>query len=177
MAVKAAYLHPKMDEEVYLEQPKGFEMLDSNGKKLVCKLKASIYGLKQAAKNWYQELSTSIIQQGFQRSKHDYCLFLKTKEEEKLFVLTLVDDLVLSGNSQTENRKLENSLESNFKMDYRGDLEWFGMRILKTKKGITLDQEKYTENILERFNMHDCKPSKIPAKDNPKLEVAHCSYS
>ena len=75
MDVKAAYLHPKIDEEVNLEQPKGFEKLDSNGNKLVCKLKKSIYGLKQAAKNWYQELSNFLIQQGFERSKHDYYLF------------------------------------------------------------------------------------------------------
>ena len=66
MDVKAAYLHPKIDEEVYLEQPKGFEKLDSNGNKLVCKLTKSIYGLKQAAKNLYQELSTFQIQQGFE---------------------------------------------------------------------------------------------------------------
>ena len=71
MDVEAAYLHPKIDEEVYLEQPRGFDMLVSNVNKLVCKLKNSLYGLKQAAKKWYQELSTSLIQQGFERSKHD----------------------------------------------------------------------------------------------------------
>ena len=102
MDVKAAYLHPKIDEEVYLEQPKGFEKLDRNGNKLVCKLKKSIYGLKQAAKNWYQELSNFLIQQGFERSKHDYCLFLKNKENGKLYDLTWVDDLVIAGNSQNE---------------------------------------------------------------------------
>ena len=56
MDVKAAYLHPKIDEKVYIEQPKGFEKLDSDGNKLDCKLKKSIYGLKQAAKNWYQDI-------------------------------------------------------------------------------------------------------------------------
>ena len=173
MDAKAAYLHPKIDEEVYLEQPKDFEKLDSNGNKLVCKLKKSIYGLKQAAKNWYHELSNFLIQQGFERSKHYYCLFLKNKEDEKLYVLTWVDDLVIAGNSQTEIDKLKSSLESKFKKDDRGDLEWFlGMRILKTEKGINIDQEKYTQNILEQFNMQDCKPSKTPAENNLKLEVA-----
>ena len=166
-------MHPKKDKEVYLEQPKGFEKLDSNGNKLVCKLKKSTYGLKQAAKNWYQELSIFLIQQGLERSKHDYCLFLKNKENDKLYVLTWVEDLVIAGNSQTEIDKLKSSLESKFKMDDRGDLEWFlGMRILKTEKGINLDQEKYTQNILEQFNMQDCKPSKTPAENNLKLEVA-----
>ena len=58
-------------------------------------------------------------------------------------------------------------------MDNRGDLEWFlGMRILKTKKEMNLDQEKYTQNILEKFNMQDCKPSKPPLENNLKLERA-----
>ena len=91
MDVKAAYLHPKIDERVYLEQPAGFEKLDSNGNHLVCKLKKSIYGLKQAAKNWYQELSIFLIQQCFERSKHDYCLFLKKKKMKNcLFQLGLM---------------------------------------------------------------------------------------
>ena len=94
-----------MDEQIYLEQAKGFEKLDSNCNKLICKLKKSICRLKQAAKNWYQELSTFLIQQSFERNKHDYCLFQKNKKDEKLFVLTWVDDLVVAGNSQTEIRK------------------------------------------------------------------------
>ena len=75
--VKSAYLYPQIDEEVYLEQPKGFEEYDKSDKKLVCKLNMSIYGLKQAAKNWYQELSGFLLDNEFARSKHDYCLFYK----------------------------------------------------------------------------------------------------
>ena len=68
---------------------------------------------------------------------------------------------------------MKSSLESKFKVDDRGDLEWFlGMRILKTEKGITLDQEKYNQNILEKFNMQDGKPSKTPSENSLKLEVA-----
>ena len=79
----------------------------------------------------------------------------------------------MAGNSQTEMEKLKSSLESKFKMDDRGDLEWFlGMRILKTEIRITLDQEKYSHKILEQFNKQECKPSKAPAENNLKLEVA-----
>ena len=65
MDVKSAYLHPKVKEEIYLEQPQGFEKVDDRGTKLVCRLNKSIYGLKQAAKNWYDELATFLIQQNF----------------------------------------------------------------------------------------------------------------
>ena len=63
--------------------------------------------LKQAAKNWHQELSNCLIQQSFERSKHDYCLFLKNTEDDKRYVLTWLDDLVIAGNSQTEIDKLK----------------------------------------------------------------------
>ena len=77
----------------------------------------------------------------------------------------MVDDLVMAGNIQTEINKMKISLESKFKMNDRGDLEWFlGMRILKTEKKITLYQERYTENILEEFNMQECKPSKTTSR-------------
>ena len=50
MYVKAAYLLPKADKKVYLEQPKRFEKLNSNSNKLVCKIKKSVYGLSQTRK-------------------------------------------------------------------------------------------------------------------------------
>ena len=81
MDVNAAYLHPKLDKNVYSDQSKSFEKLDRNGKKLACKLKKIIYGLKQAAKRWYQELLTFLNQQMFERSKHDYLIFRKKQRK------------------------------------------------------------------------------------------------
>ena len=81
MDEKASYLHPSIDLKVYLQQPKCFEKLDSKGSKLVFMLKKSKNGLTQAAKNWYQELSNFLIQQGFERSKPNYCFFPKHKED------------------------------------------------------------------------------------------------
>ena len=58
-------------------------------------------------------------------------------------------------------------------MDYRRDPECLiGMRILKTEKRITLDQEKCAQNILEQMNMQDCKPSKTTTENSLILEVA-----
>ena len=102
MDVKSAYLYPKIKEEIYLEQPQGFEKFDEKGSKLVCRLNKSIYGLKQAAKIWYEELATFHIQQNFKRSKNDYCLFPKIENDRKIFVLSWVDDLVNAG-SKTQD--------------------------------------------------------------------------
>ena len=73
--VKTVFLHSPIEEEVYLEQPQEFVKQGSDGEKLVCRLNKSIYGLKQAANNWYKELANFLLRQGFTRSRNDHCLF------------------------------------------------------------------------------------------------------
>ena len=86
MDVKSAFLHPEIQEELNLEQPMGFEKLDSSCKKLVCRLNRSVFGLKQAPKNWYQELASFLNKQNFVRDKNDYCLFSKNENDNCFFV-------------------------------------------------------------------------------------------
>ena len=71
--VKAAFLHSPIEEEVYLEQPQEFVEKGSNEEKLVCRLNKSIYGLKQAANNWFRELANFLLRHGFTRSRNDHC--------------------------------------------------------------------------------------------------------
>ena len=102
----------------------------------------SLYGLKQAAKNWYEELATFLIQQNFEKSKNDYYLFSKIENDQKLFVLSWVDGLVIAGSRTQDKEALNKTPEEKFKMDDRGKLEWFlGMQISQIKDCVTLDQE------------------------------------
>ena len=171
MDVKSAYLHSAIEEEIYLEQPQGFVKRGQNGETLVCKLNKSIYGLKQAAKNWYKALANLLISSGFHRSRNDYCLFVR-KDADGIFsyVLVWVDDIIVAGASNEIIDEIKSLLEKNFKMDDRGELHWFlGMRILRSEDGITVDQEKYIANVLKQFNMSDSKPKVTPAEVNLKL--------
>ena len=70
MDVKSAYQHLKVKEKIYLEQPRGFKKIDPSRKKIVSRLNKWIYGLKQAAKNWYEELPNFLVQQNFLRTKN-----------------------------------------------------------------------------------------------------------
>ena len=98
--------------------------------------------MKQAAKNCYEELANFLIQQNFVRSKNDYCLFSKNEKGKKLFVLSWVDDLVITASSLEAIEELKKRLETKFKKDDRGKLEWFlGMQISEDSEKITLDQE------------------------------------
>ena len=75
MDVKIAFLHGNLHEEIYMQQPEGFAI---KGKEdLVCKLKKSLYGLKQALRKWYHKFDTFMKFQGFGRSDTNHCLYTK----------------------------------------------------------------------------------------------------
>ena len=75
MDVKSAFLNGYIMEEVYVEQPPGFE--DVTKPDYVFKLKKALYGLKQAPRAWYERLSKFLVDQGFVREKVDTTLFIK----------------------------------------------------------------------------------------------------
>ena len=170
MNVKSAHLHSAIEQEIYLEQPQGFVKRGQNGETLFCKLNKSIYGLKQAAKNWYEALANLLISSGFHQSRNDYCLFVR-KDTDSIFsyALVWVDDIIVAGASNEIIDEIKSLLKKNCKMDDRGELHWFlGMRILISEDGIAVDQEKYIASVLEQFNMSDSKPKVTRGEVNLK---------
>ena len=99
--VKTAFLHSPIEEEVYLEQPQEFVKRGSDGKKLVCRLNKSIYGLKQVADNWYRELANFLLRQGFKRSRNVYSLIARAEKEVHTFILVWVDDIIVASRGMT----------------------------------------------------------------------------
>ena len=131
----------------------------------------SIYGLKQAAKHWYEALTSLLLKKGFKRSRNDYCLFVR-KEEDGTFsyVLVWVDDIVVAGATEEAVNEIKSILNETFKMDDRGVLNWFlRMQILRSNDKITVDQKKYIETVLQEFNMSECKAVATPGEVNLKL--------
>ena len=102
----------------------------------------SIYGLKQAAKNWYEELANFLIRRILCVVKMTTAFSAKMKRAKKLFVLSWVDDLVIAGSSLEAIEELKKALENKFILDDRGKLEWFlGMEIIADSEKITLDRK------------------------------------
>ena len=129
------------------------------------------YGLKQAAKNWYEALTSLLLKKGFKRSCNGYFLFVR-KEENGTFSYGLVwiDDIVVAGATEEAVNEIKSMLNENFKMDDRGDLNWFlGMQFLRSHDKNTVDQKKYIETVLQQFDMSDCKAVIAPGQVNLKL--------
>ncbi|GJV44998.1 putative ribonuclease H-like domain-containing protein [Tanacetum coccineum] len=92
MDVKSAFLYGKIEEEVYVCQPPGFE--DPDFPDRVYKVEKALYGLHQAPRAWYETLSTYLLDNGFQRGKIDKTLFIKRHKGDILLVQVYVDDII-----------------------------------------------------------------------------------
>ena len=159
---------------MYLEQPQEFVKQGSDGKKLLWRLNKSFYGLKQAANNWYKELANFLLRQGVTRSRNDYCFFARAETEGHTFILVWVDDIIVASRSLTVISDVKKALEATFHMEDSGRLHWFlDLRVRREEGKVTVDQKRYIETMLERFQMDQCKPSRTPVDLNLKLQTAH----
>lgn len=95
MDVNNAFLHGDLDEEVYMHLPPGFLTPKTNA---VCKLRKSLYGLRQASRNWFSKFAEALQHYGFHQSGADHSLFTYTRENTFHGVLVYVDDLIIVGN-------------------------------------------------------------------------------
>ncbi|KAL9434213.1 hypothetical protein AB3S75_015674 [Citrus x aurantiifolia] len=166
--VKNAFLNGDLEEEVYMEPPPGFN--EKFGSK-VCKLKRSLYGLKQSPRAWFERFTNFVKSQGYDQGQSDHTLFTKRSIEDKISVLIVyVDDIILTGDDIVEMSRLKQNLAKEFEIKDLGQLKYFlGMEVARSKKGIVVSQRKYILDLLKETGMSGCKPSDTPIEANSKL--------
>ena len=96
MDVKTAFLNGNLEEEVYMDQPEGFP-IEGKGH-MVCKPKKSIYGLKQALRQWYIKFNNTITSFGFEENLIDRCIYRNVSGSKFMFIVLYVDDILLATN-------------------------------------------------------------------------------
>ncbi|XP_074276256.1 uncharacterized protein LOC141600007 [Silene latifolia] len=167
MDVHNAFLHGDLDEEVYMKIPPGF----SRGKEgKVCRLKKSLYGLRQAPRCWFAKLTTALKDYGFQQSHSDYSLFSYSQNQVRLFILIYVDDLVIAGNDSSTVAKFKSYLGKCFHMKDLGPLKYFlGLEISRSSEGIYVNQRKYALDIISEVGLLGCKPAQTPMEQHHTL--------
>jgi hypothetical protein len=165
--VNNAFLHGDLDEEVYMAVPPGFSI---KGESQVRRLTKSLYGLKQASRQWFSKFSNSLIAQGFIQSRADYSLFTRTQGSVFIALLVYVDDAVLANNDAAAIKQFIASLNEQFKLKDLGKLKFFlGLEVARSEKGISLSQRKYALEILQDSSLLASKPTKFPMEQNLKL--------
>ncbi|GJX62028.1 retrovirus-related pol polyprotein from transposon TNT 1-94 [Tanacetum coccineum] len=161
MDVKSAFLYGKIEEEVYVCQPPGFE--DPDFPDRVYKVEKALYGLHQAPRAWYETLSTYLLDNGFQRGKIDKTLFIKRHKGDILLVQVYVDDIIFGSTKKELCFAFEKLMHEKFQMSSMGELTFFlGLQVKQKKDGIFISQDKYVDEILKKFRFYkkfkDCKP-------------------
>ena len=127
MDVNTTFLNGNIEEEVYIEQPEGFETFDRESH--VCQLKRALYGLKRAPCAWYTKIDSYFTKLGFTKSEADANLYHIMVEGKPLMIVLYVDDLILTGDDQLI-KSCKKDLAREFEMKDMGLMHYFlGMEV------------------------------------------------
>jgi hypothetical protein len=170
MDVTAAFLHGEMEEEVYIAQPKGFEV--SGRKDDVARLTGNLYGLKQAGRTWWTAMDKTLQGFGFKRSAFDHSLYHRNGADGLALVGVYVDDLTLAFLDLAALRRFKAQLSAVYKMTDLGELtHMIGLKVERdrARRRIEVGQEHKVKELLERWGMSESKPNKVPLPAKPSL--------
>lgn len=169
MDVRTAFLNGTLEEEIFMTQPEGFE----EGTDLVCRLKKSLYGLKQASRAWNERFNNFVVDRlKFERSLNDQCLYTRKDERQTLIIVLYVDDIVIAGTTLKAVETIKRCFFNEFDMTDVGEIKCFlGMQVERNREEgvMRISQKQYMESLLRRFGMDDCKPVSTPIESRLKL--------
>lgn len=164
-----AFLQGYLFDEVYMTLPEGFS---SQGEKsgLVRRLVKSMYGLKQASRQWNVKLTDALLDSGFIQSSFDHSLFTKRHNEHIVVVLVYVDDMLVAVNDLKLIEQTMAELYAKFKIKDLRTLRYFlGIEFSRSSKGILMNQRKYALEMIEELGLTGAKPYWTPLDPNLKL--------
>ena len=169
MDVKSAFLNGELEEEVYVEQPPGFE--DSEFSDFVYFLFKALYGLKQAPRTWYDTLSEFLLENGFTRGVIDKTLFFKMHKNDMILVQVYVDDIIFSSTNDQLCSRFGKLMQSKYEMSMMGELTYFlGLQVSQRNDGIFIFQSKYLRDLLKKYGLEDASTAKTPMATATKLD-------
>jgi hypothetical protein len=172
--IKGAYLNGELttDEIIYMRQPPGFESKDHPRR--VCRLRKTLYGLKQSGRRWYQKLVEILVDKlGFTQCDVDQAVFFTRTEAGELIIIVIhVDDCTIAASSIDAINRLKEQLRTHVEITDLGELHWLlGIEVTRNRDNhtISLSQKSYLESIICRFNFEDLKPVSNPMEPSTKL--------
>ena len=149
--VKNAFLNGDLEEEVFMDLPPGFK--GKVGKSKVCRLKKSLYELKQSPKAWFECFGKVVKSHSYCQGQADHTMFYRHIGERKVAILIIyVDDIILTGNDNKDLERLKKVLVKEFEIKDLGDLKYFfGMEFARLKKEFLSPNENMHLIYLEKL--------------------------
>ena len=176
MDVKTAFLNSYLEEEIYMLQPEGSVVSGQENK--VCKLKKSLYGLKQTPKQWHEKFDSVLMRDGFSSVEVDKCVYTKLINNECVIISLYVDDMLIFGTCLNIVLSTKQFLVFNFDMKNLGEANVIlGIKIIRNDSGIMLSQNHYLERLLKKFNNYDRTPICTPYDAHTQLKKNRGDHS
>ena len=173
--IKGAYLNGELtnDEKIYMKQPPGYPVSSNLGE--VCRLKKSLYGLKQAGRRWYQKLVEIMEKLGFKRCDVDQAVFYRRMGSTLIIVLVHVDDCTIAGTSISLILRFKIEIAKYVTITDLGELHWIlgiEVKCVRERRTIHLSQRSYINSMLRRYGFEDLKPVSLPMEASIRLTSA-----
>jgi hypothetical protein len=163
--VKNAFLNGELHEDVYMRSQPGYSVPEG----MVCHLRRSLCGLKQAPHAWFQHFASMVTAVGFFDNTHDPALFVHVSHCDRTLLL-YVDDMIIIGDDPECIAFVKARLRDQFLMSDLGPLRYFlGIEISSTPEGFFLSQEKYIQDLLNRASLTDHRTTETPIELNVHL--------
>ena len=177
--VKSAYLNAPLKETIYMKAPRGVLKPGQEGKAL--RLKKGLYGLKQAGRGWYLEMSRVFVKElGFMRSAIDHSVFYRRDGEAHVIVAVATDDMAVTSKRAVDAEKFKSDIRKFWEITDHGPIKWFlGFEIKRDRdaKTIAINQRAYIENMVEKFRLTGAKPVSTPMEPGTQFTVDQCPSS
>ncbi|RWS02083.1 gag-pol polyprotein-like protein [Dinothrombium tinctorium] len=163
--IKTAFLNGDLDEEIFMDQPEGY----NDGSSHVCKLTKSLYGLKQAPRQWNKKFDNFLKSYGLKATEADQCIYVN--KQQHLYLALYVDDGLAVAPSKELIEKLLQEMREQFEITVSSAEYFLGLQLDRDrdKKTIHIHQEAYIKRILKRFNMSECNKVSVPVDPHVKL--------
>ena len=165
--IKTAFLHGDLEEEIYMIPPDGLGVKSN----LVCRLKKSLYGLKQSSRCWNTKFDSFLKDYGFIQSTADKCVYKGLFNGQSVFLIIYVDDGLIIAENEGLCSSILNELEKKFEITVGVLANYVGMEIEYDTQNasIFIHQTNYIRQMLRRFNMEDATPVTTPADPHTNL--------
>ncbi|GKD44990.1 putative ribonuclease H-like domain-containing protein, partial [Tanacetum coccineum] len=168
IVIKSVFLYGKIEEEVYVCQPPGFE--DPYFPNRVYKVEKALYGLHQAPRAWDETLSTYLLDNGFQKGKIDKTLFIKRDKGDIMLVQVYVDDIIFGSIKKSLCTDFEKIMHKKFQISSMGEHTFFlRLQVKQKEDGTFISQDKYVIEILKKFSFSNVKTARTPMETHKPL--------
>lgn len=167
--VTGAFLHSKIDTEIYMKQPPGFH----DGTNRVLRLLLGLYGLKQASRLWNDHMNSKLVNVGYHRLDSDNAVYVRCTKMGQCILAIHVDNFLSFADAPSELKRAQAELHSLFEMTTE-DPNWImGFQLIDEPraKTISISHRQYISTILKRFNMEDCNTHRTPVEMGTVLSI------